>query len=929
MTSSQQIAFYDDGVGTSSFKPFAILGGAFGFGLKRNVLDIYKFACRNYRSHLDYLALEAAAAKAENREERYGPWQSDDIFGFGFSRGAFTIRVVNGLICEQGLVSYQTEEELDRKVAIAYRAHRAEKFKSRFQVEWVFRKLRNLFVSAKHDKHERPVDHIAFLGLWDTVAAYGLPVDEMTRGVSRYLWPLELPDRQLDRRVRKACHALSLDDERTTFHPLLWDERLEKVATGTRKTSSERITQVWFAGVHSNVGGGYPDNSLAHVSLTWMLSEARSRGLTLKAAPGADPDAFTRVRSTQDKDGRIYDLRNGLSGYYRYGPRSVAALSDTKFTADKRDRVKIAIPKIHESVFDRISVDAHLYAPVALPPAYEILTYDERIVSPDDLTVRPNQPKYESSGAALHRERTQEHEVGSSIWRRRIIYFLTVIASIYLLTYPLTSTAPAAAEFTTPLRPLSDVIRMIGWVLPGAAARWTNAYAREPLWFLLCAGLVGLLLWLSASLKDRITDQMRLAWRVSLAKIDLNRGKSKRQDGRSAALIAVSVALALIALYPVPGWAGYALPKAPGSLQIFIERITHPYFQWFAFAILVTMWLPGGTIARFRLADAYRQFITSIKLKVAPAFFALAFLVGGFGFASHYLFNFRDSFGHFCQPVEKPVALEICDPDDMKLCKRASDGSIPSTCTSKACRGVPLRIRHRQPLHTGRRHARPARQLPVRPRAEWRMVVSRRAIRTGRNAAPEFSSAMERQHAGHGCSARALRPACGGLSSQANAGSPLWPRHRSLWRDRQRGELHRRRTTAGRPPGRNLQGHPQRTDVRLSEPAGQRRVSKPVSQRELGQGEGLGLSHPEVRAAVCAPKSQAQTTRPPIGGPSVGSSALPFEKIWSGRRGSNPRPRPWQGRALPLSYTRIRDGGDRSPSTAELCQMQKVIATVR
>ena len=130
------------------------------------------------------------------------------------------------------------------------------------------------------------------------------------------------------------------------------------------------------------------------------------------------------------------------------------------------------------------AVDAHLYAPVALPPAYEILTYDEKDrVAPDNLTVRPNQPKYESSGAALHRERTQEHVVGSSIWRRRIIYFLTVIASIYLLTYPLTSTAPAAAEFTTPLRPLSDVIRMVGWVLPGAASRWTNAYAREPLWF--------------------------------------------------------------------------------------------------------------------------------------------------------------------------------------------------------------------------------------------------------------------------------------------------------------------------------------------------------------------------------------------------------------------------------------------------------------
>src|SRR5205085_10585765 len=73
LTGSDQIACYDDGVGTSSFKPLAILGGAFGWGLKRNVIDLYKFVCRNYRS------------------------EADEIFGFGFSRGAFTIRVVAGL----------------------------------------------------------------------------------------------------------------------------------------------------------------------------------------------------------------------------------------------------------------------------------------------------------------------------------------------------------------------------------------------------------------------------------------------------------------------------------------------------------------------------------------------------------------------------------------------------------------------------------------------------------------------------------------------------------------------------------------------------------------------------------------------------------------------------------------------------------------
>src|SRR4249919_2986586 len=639
LTSSQQIAFYDDGVGTSSFKPFAILGGAFGFGLKRNVLDLYKFACRNYRSHLDYLALEAAAAKKERREERYGPWQSDDIFAFGFSRGAFTIRVVNGLICEQGLVRYQTEEELDRKVAVAYRAHRAECFKTRFQVEWVFRKLRNLFVSAKHDKKQRPVDHVAFLGLWDTVAAYGLPVDEMTRGISRYLWPLELPDRQLNPLVRRACHALSLDDERTTFHPLLWDESPE--------TDPERITQAWFAGVHSNVGGGYPDDSLAHVSLTWMLSEARSRGLTLKAAPGADPDAFKRVRSTQDKDGRIYDSRNGLGGYYRYGPRSVAALSDTKFSADKRDRVTIAIPKIHESVFERISVDAHVYAPVALPPVYEVLTYDERIVSPDNLTVGPNRPQYESSGSARHREKTQEHVVGSSIWRRRIIYFLTVIASVYLLAYPVASQLPASAEYTTRLRPLSDLIRIVGMALPEALSRWKNAYARDPLSFVLHAGLVALLLWLSVSLRSRITDQMRSAWRLSLSKFDVHPQHSGPRSGAGVLLKLICLCLPSIALYPAPGWLGYPLPKAPEALQIFIDRITTPYFRFFAIAILITMLLKDWTIAWFRLKHGYKQAIATLKLTIAPGIFAVLFLYGGVALASHYIFNVRDSFGDF------------------------------------------------------------------------------------------------------------------------------------------------------------------------------------------------------------------------------------------------------------------------------------------
>ena len=110
-----RIAFYDDGVGTSSFKPLAILGGAFGWGLKRNVLDIYKFLCVNYQP-------------------------GDKIYAFGFSRGAFAMRVVIGLVLHQGLVTGDTEAEIYAKAKMAYRAYRGARFHTILHLEWIFTK---------------------------------------------------------------------------------------------------------------------------------------------------------------------------------------------------------------------------------------------------------------------------------------------------------------------------------------------------------------------------------------------------------------------------------------------------------------------------------------------------------------------------------------------------------------------------------------------------------------------------------------------------------------------------------------------------------------------------------------------------------------------------------------------------------------------
>ena len=176
---------------------------------------------------------------------------------------------------------------------------------------------------------------------------------------------------------------MSLDDERTTFHPVLWNERGEVPAqpdeNGVRHTKDERISQVWFAGVHSNVGGGYPYDSLAHIPLCWMLDEAIACGLRYKVSPPWDPDALKKALSARDKDGRLYDSRQGMGGYYRYGPRKLEELCHARFSSNLGDEVEIATPKIHESVLKRIRQEAHPYAPIGLPMRYEVVTDDRRI----------------------------------------------------------------------------------------------------------------------------------------------------------------------------------------------------------------------------------------------------------------------------------------------------------------------------------------------------------------------------------------------------------------------------------------------------------------------------------------------------------------------------------------------------------------------
>ena len=446
LTGSDQVAMYDDGVGTSSFLPLAILGGAFGWGLKRNVLDLYKFVCRNY----DVADQTRGASK---------------IYGFGFSRGAFTIRVLVAFILHQGLAPYISEDDLSVRARTAYRAFRADRFHSILRIEWFFRlirdatlKLLDLILRRQQPdlSPNRKVSEIEFIGLWDTVAAYGLPIDEMTRGVSEWLWPLELPDRVLAPEVRRACQAISIDDQRTTFHPVLWTEENETPpkpdANGDRWLKDERVSQVWYAGMHANVGGGYPEDALAYIPLYWIMTEAHAHGVKFKSPP-LEPNAFPRTLSASDKNGREYDSRAGIAGYYRYGPRKISDLCNMQVSNRKDDTVKITRPKISETALQRLRSDSNAYAPIGLPAQYDVVTSNGKIL---DSAANP----YEKPVEALAREADQE-TVWNIVWLRRLVYFATLAASFHLVAFWAFHTEKPSHEFDTPLALVSQFVRLV------------------------------------------------------------------------------------------------------------------------------------------------------------------------------------------------------------------------------------------------------------------------------------------------------------------------------------------------------------------------------------------------------------------------------------------------------------------------------------
>lgn len=221
----QQMVFSVEGVGAQGYLVDRLLGGAFGYGLTRNVVAGYRHLALNYEP-------------------------GDEIYVFGFSRGAYTARSIVGMIATVGLV---TQDSLARDhLCDAERIYRIRDADVRRRLAAQFR--------SEHCHEHVPV---AFLGVFDTVGALGVP------GLSRRR--SKFHDLRLSTDVECARQALAIDDRRITFEPCLWDVPV---------SMASRVKQVWFPGGHSDVGGGAQARALSDMALLWMVGEAIARGLT-------------------------------------------------------------------------------------------------------------------------------------------------------------------------------------------------------------------------------------------------------------------------------------------------------------------------------------------------------------------------------------------------------------------------------------------------------------------------------------------------------------------------------------------------------------------------------------------------------------------------------------------------------------------------
>lgn len=287
-----QIVFYDKGVGTGNWLD-RLIGGATGDGLLKNVADAYRFLVHNFVT-------------------------GDEIFLFGFSRGAYTVRSIAGLIRNCGIL----EKIFSDKIPEALELYRNRKPTSH----------PNAAMSKKFRSDFSREVKIKFIGVWDTVGALGIPVSELRMLFNRNKHKFH--DVQISSIIENAFHAIGVDEKRKPFKATLWD---------SKQIKNNNMEQRWFPGVHANVGGGYPDSDLANVAFMWMKEKAELCGLEYD-------NNFVEKNITPNPKGKLY---NSMTFAYKIIGKHKRKIGITEKGNEE----------IHESALERFKDELVEYRP--------------------------------------------------------------------------------------------------------------------------------------------------------------------------------------------------------------------------------------------------------------------------------------------------------------------------------------------------------------------------------------------------------------------------------------------------------------------------------------------------------------------------------------------------------------------------------------
>jgi uncharacterized protein (DUF2235 family) len=314
---------YVEGVGTKT----DVLGMGTGFGVKPRVILAYAYLLENYNAG----------------QEAVSP---DSLYLFGFSRGAYQARILASLLNTVGMVSIPTGHDAHAVATLTYDAFKADSNVA-LTVEQRRTLVRDALLGSGITMGTAPV-RVKVLGLWDSVEALGVPdwagrIKEKL-GIGEYPVNVDAPNLRYGDQlcnVDNAFHALSIDDNREwVFTPLLLARRhLYTDCLGAERFDKRNFAEVWFAGAHSDVGGGYDDSLLSGVSLNWMIKQVKQ----FKLLPDGAAVAENRYGSTHDPEA---SMMWGM--LYHAKSRDIV-----KYVIDEK---KHTIPNsicVHDSVFDR------------------------------------------------------------------------------------------------------------------------------------------------------------------------------------------------------------------------------------------------------------------------------------------------------------------------------------------------------------------------------------------------------------------------------------------------------------------------------------------------------------------------------------------------------------------------------------------------